>query len=183
MSTLPWTVPVLALKGREQTGIVRHSTEQRKLSNGYHSLQINGQEKAKPELAHLCFSIPQEKDTFNPRVRRYPHVYVLCMSTVFFDFGIHLHQCYSQVIKASATSSPGSLLEIQLHTPSTIPPSSPRTTPSQSLRVALKNVSPRMSLLSFNKLSRLRSREASGKKRSLKFEIYRSSQFPLQIYR
>ena len=60
MSTLPWTVPVLALKVPGQMGMVGHSIEQRNLSNGYHSLQMGREKENMSELAHLSSFIPKD---------------------------------------------------------------------------------------------------------------------------
>lgn len=58
---LAWTVPVLAVKGTGQTGMIVHSTEQRKESSGYWGLQMAREEQSLFDLAHSCSLISKGK--------------------------------------------------------------------------------------------------------------------------
>ena len=70
--------------------MVGHSAEQRKESNGYHSLQLGIKKQNLSDLARSHSSIPKEKDIFNQRAMQYPHIYVPCMSVVVPDSRNHL---------------------------------------------------------------------------------------------
>lgn len=84
---MDWTVPILSLKGPGQTGMIVHSTEQRKESSGYWGLQMAREKQSLFDLAHSCSSISKEKDILYQITMDYPYICVLCMLTVFLDFG------------------------------------------------------------------------------------------------